>query len=37
VNIYKNMGGGWIVDADRLTGDTARPAAERGTGRPPLF
>ena len=37
VNIYKNMGGGWILDADRLTGDTASPAAERGAGWPPLF
>jgi multidrug efflux system outer membrane protein len=37
VNIYKNMGGGWIVDADHLTGDTALPAPERGTGAPPLF
>ena len=37
VNIYKNMGGGWIVEADRLTGDTSVPAVERGTGWPPLF
>ena len=37
VNIYKNMGGGWILEADQLTGDHAMPAAERGTGRPPLF
>lgn len=37
VNIYKAMGGGWIVDADKLTGDTAPPAAQRSTGMPPLF
>jgi multidrug efflux system outer membrane protein len=37
VNIYKSMGGGWVVEADKLTGDTARPPAERSTGMPPLF
>jgi multidrug efflux system outer membrane protein len=36
-NIYKAMGGGWVTQADRLTGNTAPPAAERGTGLPPLF
>ena len=28
VNIYKAMGGGWVVEADRLTGDNAPPVAE---------
>ena len=37
VNIYKAMGGGWVVAADGMTGDSAPPAAERGTGLPPLF
>ncbi len=37
VNIYKAMGGGWIVQADQLTGDKAPPVAERSTGMPPLF
>jgi outer membrane protein, multidrug efflux system len=37
VNIYKAMGGGWVVEADKMTGDTARPPAERSTGMPPLF
>jgi len=37
VNIYKAMGGGWVVDADKMTGDAARPPAERSTGMPPLF
>jgi multidrug efflux system outer membrane protein len=37
VNIYKAMGGGWIIEADKLTGDTAPPAEARGTGMPPLF
>jgi multidrug efflux system outer membrane protein len=37
VNIYKAMGGGWVVSADAMTGDRAPPAAERGTGLPPLF
>lgn len=37
VAIYKAMGGGWVVDADRMTGDTAPPPAERSTGMPPLF
>lgn len=36
VNIYKAMGGGWIVEADKLTGDTAPPAAQRGE-KQPLF
>jgi multidrug efflux system outer membrane protein len=37
VGVYKAMGGGWVVAADRMTGDRAPPPAERGTGMPPLF
>jgi multidrug efflux system outer membrane protein len=37
VNIYKAMGGGWIVEADEMTGDTAPPPADRSTGMPSLF
>ena len=37
VNIYKAMGGGWVVAADAMTGDRAPPAAERGAGMPPLL
>jgi multidrug efflux system outer membrane protein len=37
VNIYKAMGGGWVVEADRMTGDTAPPSAQRSSGMPPLF
>jgi len=37
VNIYKAMGGGWVVEADRMTADTAPPPQERSTGMPPLF
>ncbi|HTQ00660.1 MAG TPA: efflux transporter outer membrane subunit [Casimicrobiaceae bacterium] len=37
VNIYKAMGGGWVVEADKYTGDTAPPPQERDTGMPPLF
>jgi multidrug efflux system outer membrane protein len=37
VSIYKAMGGGWVVEADKLTGDTAPPPAERSTGMPPVF
>ena len=37
VNIYKNLGGGWVSEADQLTGDVAAPASGRGSGRPPLF
>ncbi len=36
-NIYKAMGGGWVAQADQLTGSTGVPASERGTGLPPLF
>ena len=36
-NIYKAMGGGWVAQADRLTGSTGVPADERGDGMPPLF
>ena len=37
VNIYKAMGGGWVVEADRMTGSAAPPPADRDTGMPPLF
>ena len=37
VNIYKAMGGGWVVAADGMTGDTAPPADRRETGLPPPF
>jgi multidrug efflux system outer membrane protein len=38
VGVYKAMGGGWVVDADRLTpGVAPPPVAERGAGTPPLF
>ncbi len=37
VNVYKAMGGGWVVVADGMTGDRPPPPAERGTGMPPLF
>ena len=38
VNIYKAMGGGWIVAADTMTtGTPPVPASELGTGPPPLF
>jgi outer membrane protein, multidrug efflux system len=37
VAIYKAMGGGWVVEADRMTGDAAPPPADRDTGMPPLF
>ena len=37
VAIYKAMGGGWVVDADRMTGDTAPPPQDRSRGMPPLF
>jgi len=37
VNIYKAMGGGWVIEADKLSGDVAPPAADRSVGMPPLF
>ena len=37
VNIYKAMGGGWVVEADKLTGDAAPPPADRSIGMPPVF
>ncbi len=37
VAIYKAMGGGWVVEADRMTGDAALPPDGRSTGMPPLF
>ena len=35
-NTYKAMGGGWVTEADRLTGN-ALPAAAVAPGMPPLF
>jgi multidrug efflux system outer membrane protein len=35
-NTYKAMGGGWITEADKLTG-SAPPAAAASPGLPPLF
>jgi len=35
-NTYKAMGGGWVTEADRLTGATVRPLSER-PAMPPLF
>ena len=37
VNIYKAMGGGWVIEADKLSGDVAPPPADRSVGMPPLF
>jgi multidrug efflux system outer membrane protein len=37
VAIYKAMGGGWVVEADRMTGNAAPPPAARSTSMPPLF
>ncbi len=36
-NIYKAMGGGWVTQADRLTGTTGISADERANALPPLF
>ena len=36
VNIYKAMGGGWVTQADRLTGSTP-PAPPASALPPPLF
>jgi outer membrane protein, multidrug efflux system len=35
-NTYKAMGGGWVTEADKLTG-SATPAAAASPGLPPLF
>jgi multidrug efflux system outer membrane protein len=35
-NTYKAMGGGWVAEADKLTG-SASPAATASPGPPPLF
>ena len=35
-NTYKAMGGGWVTEADKLTGTTT-PAAAASPGLPPLF
>ena len=36
-NIYRAMGGGWVTQADRLTGTTGISADERANALPPLF
>lgn len=36
-NIYRAMGGGWVTQADRLTGTTGISADERANTLPPLF
>ena len=36
-NIYKAMGGGWVTQADRLTGTDGISADERANTLPPLF
>ena len=36
VNIYKAMGGGWVTEADKLTG-SAGVSAGKGDARPPPF
>ena len=36
VNIYKAMGGGWVVEADQLTGSST-PAPATSALPPPLF
>ena len=38
-NIYKAMGGGWVAQADKLTGNAGvgQSADERANGVPPLF
>ena len=36
-NIYKAMGGGWVTQADKLTGSAGEPADERANAIPPLF
>jgi multidrug efflux system outer membrane protein len=35
-NTYKAMGGGWVIEADKLTG-SAIPATATSPGPPPLF
>lgn len=35
-NVYKAMGGGWINEADKMTG-SAPPAVDEAAGVPPLF
>ena len=37
VAIYKAMGGGWVTQADALTGPAATPVQDRDRGIPPLF
>ncbi len=34
VNIYKAMGGGWVVTANQMTGDTVSPVADKPPGQP---
>jgi multidrug efflux system outer membrane protein len=36
VNVYKAVGGGWIDIADRVTGTSAPPLAERAAKQPLL-
>ena len=36
VNIYKAMGGGWVTDADALTGNTPPPPPESALPPPPF-
>jgi multidrug efflux system outer membrane protein len=36
-NIYKAMGGGWVAQADKLTGNAGMSANERANAMPPLF
>ena len=37
VNVYKAMGGGWVAQADALTGPAAPSVQDRDRGMPPLF
>ena len=37
VNIYKAMGGGWVAQADALTGPAPTPVRDRDRGVPPPF
>ena len=37
VNIYKAMGGGWVTQADALTGPAPTPVRDRDRGVPPPF
>jgi multidrug efflux system outer membrane protein len=37
VSVYKAMGGGWVTQADALTGSAAPSVPDRDRGMPPLF